>query len=134
MDLYVESLCPYSRRLVETVFASIFENGLDEYMDFRVFFAGNIKEEEGKLVCQHGEQECYLNKVIGCGIARKSTAKEWFPFVNCIETQGRLAAENTTLDECALKVGKCVCIEGEALGLGGSRWTRACCLCGGRGG
>lgn len=133
MDLYVESLCPYSRWLVATVFASIFENGLDESMEFRVFFAGNTREKEGKLVCQHGEQECYLNKVIGCAIARKSSAKEWFPLVNCIEIQGRLAAKNATLDECASKVGEHASFKGETLSLGGSRWAGACCLCYGRG-
>eukprot|EP00210_Caulerpa_lentillifera_P002722 g2602.t1 len=104
VDLYAESLCPGCRRLVTTVFASIFEHGLDAYMNFHIFYAGNTKEREGKLVCQHGENECYLNKVLGCAIARKATAKEWFPFIECIETQVLTATSNTTVEFCASKV------------------------------
>eukprot|EP00210_Caulerpa_lentillifera_P004860 g4639.t2 len=104
VDLYLEALCPYCRNLVSSVLTPIFDSGLDKHMNLHLYYAGNAKLQHGRLECQHGYIECYLNKVLGCGMARKSTAKEWYPFVQCIESYGESAMDKEAVEICAKKV------------------------------
>lgn len=52
----------------------------------------------GALLCQHGSQECFANRLEGCAIAG-STFPDWVPFVACYEGNGDLSPQNA--QKCA---------------------------------
>ena len=112
--LYGESLCPDCRHMVLDVIEPIMESGLGEAIDLRYVAYGNVRREEGDdgIKCQHGEQECLMNKYINCaqedGVG-SSDARVWFPYVRCLaEDLGVLRTSNTYEDranECASTAG-----------------------------
>ena len=61
-------------------------------------------------VCQHGPQECALNKIINCAIDLNPGQNKWFPFVECVEsnitkgiTAGKSCAEQLGIDDSSLQ-------------------------------
>lgn len=56
----------------------------------------------GPLLCQHGEDECFANRLEGCAF---KTAKfpSWVPFVACYEKDGDLSKSNA--QRCAAASG-----------------------------
>lgn len=55
--------------------------------------------QQGKYACQHGPDECQLNRVLACGIAIKPNQADWFPFASCLE--GRYPDELAAVEDCA---------------------------------
>jgi len=39
-------------------------------------------------VCQHGPQECELNRILSCAIHLNPDQQVWFPFAKCLESPG----------------------------------------------
>ncbi len=58
-------------------------------------------------VCQHGPQECALNKVINCAIDLNPGQNKWFPFVECIEANisKGVAAETSCAEQLDIDQG-----------------------------
>ena len=93
VTLYGESLCPDCRHMVLDVIAPMLEKGLGGVMELRYVAYGNVRrgESDGKgtegIKCQHGAQECLMNKYINCaqedGVGN-SDAAMWFPYVACL--------------------------------------------------
>lgn len=93
VTLYGESLCPDCRHMVLEVIAPMLEKGLGDVMDLRYVAYGNVREgkSDGEgtkgIKCQHGAQECLMNKYINCaqedGVGN-SNAAVWFPYVACL--------------------------------------------------
>mmetsp|Transcript_3063 Transcript_3063/g.11023 ORF Transcript_3063/g.11023 Transcript_3063/m.11023 type:complete len:173 (+) Transcript_3063:223-741(+) len=56
-------------------------------MNFTMVPYGNaIKDPRtGEIQCQHGPDECTLNKAQLCGIKQGKTADVWWPFILCTE-------------------------------------------------
>lgn len=55
------------------------------------------------LICQHGPQECSLNKIINCAIDLNPGQNQWFPYLECVESnisKGVAAGKS-----CAEKLG-----------------------------
>lgn len=78
-----------------------------EYVDFKMIPAGNtyVNETTGKVECQHGPDECYLNKMLNCGIAAAATQKQAISFVACIEGVKQHVLDRPKLaKKCAKKV------------------------------
>ena len=108
-----ESLCPYCARFLDTTAARIYDNGVMNITRFRYIPYGNAKQTKARhqkqtrlaycsvsisktlllttqdgVVCQHGQQECELNRILSCAIHLNPNQRVWFPFAKCLETPG----------------------------------------------
>ncbi|KAA6423972.1 MAG: hypothetical protein FRX49_05931, partial [Trebouxia sp. A1-2] len=108
VNFYGEALCPYCARFLDTVAARIYDNGVMNMTRFRYIPYGNAKETQASLlcnrwqdfeikflfdfqdgtVCQHGPQECELNRILSCAIHLNPDQQVWFPFAKCLESLG----------------------------------------------
>ena len=52
------------------------------------------------LECQHGPEECRLNRIFACAIDLSKTPKDYWPFVECVESNYGARIEDS-LDSCA---------------------------------
>lgn len=52
------------------------------------------------LECQHGPEECRLNRIFACAIDLSKTPKDYWPFVECVESNYGAKIEDS-LDGCA---------------------------------
>ncbi|KAL0018223.1 hypothetical protein WJX77_010691 [Trebouxia sp. C0004] len=88
VNFYGEALCPYCARFLDTVAARIYDNGVMNMTRFRYIPYGNAKETQDGVVCQHGPQECELNRILSCAMHLNSEQQVWFPFAKCLESPG----------------------------------------------
>ncbi|XP_021720992.1 gamma-interferon-inducible lysosomal thiol reductase-like isoform X1 [Chenopodium quinoa] len=87
LDLYYESLCPYSADFIINDLAIIFQNGIIDIVDLRLFPWGNAKlTSNNSFTCQHGPNECLLNTVEACAIHAWPNLDDHFPFITCVES------------------------------------------------
>ena len=56
------------------------------------------------LACQHGPEECRLNRIFACAIDESKTPKEYWPFVECVESNYGSKIEDS-LEGCATDNG-----------------------------
>uniref|UniRef100_A0A2P2IWE6 Gamma-interferon-inducible lysosomal thiol reductase-like n=1 Tax=Rhizophora mucronata TaxID=61149 RepID=A0A2P2IWE6_RHIMU len=71
LDLYYESLCPYSAGFIVNYLAELFEDDGDllSIVDLHLYPWGNAMiRGNDTFVCQHGPAECLLNTVEACAI------------------------------------------------------------------
>lgn len=66
-------------------------NATFEFTNFlSFFFFQQTRDEEGNwsFICQHGEDECYYNRIQVCAISRlnKDRRKKLFSFISCFES------------------------------------------------
>jgi len=61
-------------------------------VELRIIPYGNARVLDGKLVCQHGPDECELNIIQTCAIRLWPKVTDWFPFIYCLETLDRSTA------------------------------------------
>ncbi|XP_021716280.1 gamma-interferon-inducible lysosomal thiol reductase-like [Chenopodium quinoa] len=88
LDLYYESLCPFSAKFIMSKLPVIFENGLMDIVDLRLFPWGNAKlASNNSITCQHGPKECLLNTVEACAIYAWPNVDVHVPFITCVESQ-----------------------------------------------
>lgn len=86
VDLYYESLCPYSAKFIVDYLAKLFDNGLISIVDLKLFPYGNARiRSNGTITCQHGPKECLLNTVEACAISIWPDLNEHFSFIYCVE-------------------------------------------------
>lgn len=88
VNFYGESLCPYCARFLDTTAARIYDNGVMNITHFRYIPYGNAKQTKDGIICQHGQQECELNRILSCAIHLNPNQRVWFPFAKCLETPG----------------------------------------------
>jgi len=100
VELYYESLCPYSASFIVNYLDKFFTNGLIDIVDLRLIPYGNARIGPNDTIsCQHGPYECVLNTVEACVINAWPNVTQHFPFINCIE-KFVLAHEPTAWDAC----------------------------------
>lgn len=87
LELYYESLCPYSANFIVNYLVKLFEDDLISIVDLNLVPWGNakIKGNNNTVVCQHGPYECLLNTVEACAIDIWPELSKHFPFIYCIE-------------------------------------------------
>ncbi|XP_057434109.1 gamma-interferon-responsive lysosomal thiol protein-like, partial [Lotus japonicus] len=87
LNLYYESLCPYSADFITTSLPKIFTDNLLSIVDLRLVPWGNADIIKGNKTfnCQHGPHECLLNTVEACVIYLLPDPGKHFPFINCVE-------------------------------------------------
>ncbi|XP_057862946.2 gamma-interferon-responsive lysosomal thiol protein [Cryptomeria japonica] len=112
VDLYYESLCPYSANFFVNYLDKFFTDGLIDIVDLKLFPYGNAKIGPNETIsCQHGPYECVLNTVEACAIDAWPALNQHFPFISCIEnfvlaheaTEWKTCFEKTSLDPKVIK-------------------------------
>ncbi|OIV95078.1 hypothetical protein TanjilG_10898 [Lupinus angustifolius] len=87
LELYYESLCPYSANFIVNYLPKIFSNDLLPIVDLTLVPWGNAKlNGNSNFTCQHGPYECLLNTVEACAINIWPELNQNFPFIYCVET------------------------------------------------
>ena len=86
LDVYLESLCPDSRKFVIKHLWPVYQQ-LEDRINLRMVPYGNarVTGEPGsyKFNCQHGPDECYGNIAQTCAIEIMNNTKESLKFVFC---------------------------------------------------
>lgn len=116
VELYGESLCPYCREVTTGVIEPLFQQhtGISAIFNFSYVAWGNAARSDEGIICQHGDLECALNRVIACSQGLYADQRLWFPFVTCIESLPSLSTTATATttrssasDSCEAAVNRC---------------------------
>uniref|UniRef100_A0A7C9DQ33 Ribonuclease T(2) n=1 Tax=Opuntia streptacantha TaxID=393608 RepID=A0A7C9DQ33_OPUST len=106
LDLYYESLCPYSANFIVNELATIFDNGLIDIVDLKLYPWGNARiRDDNSINCQHGPFECLLNTIEACAIDAWPNLNAHFPFIYCVEKlvyKGKYLQWETCFEELGL--------------------------------
>lgn len=90
LTLLYESLCPDSQIFIKDVLdPQVWKSGRD-FVDLELVPYGNARHTTGAngtydITCQHGPQECKVNKLHSCVIHQLVDTSRWFPFIYCME-------------------------------------------------
>lgn len=86
LELYYESLCPYSANFIVNHLPKIFTPEFTPIVDVKLVPWGNAKlRPNATFNCQHGPNECLLNTVEACAIDTWPELSKHFPFIYCVE-------------------------------------------------
>ncbi|CAJ1960463.1 unnamed protein product [Sphenostylis stenocarpa] len=86
LELYYESLCPYSANFIVNFLPKIFTGDLAPVVDLKLVPWGNAKlRPNATFDCQHGPYECLLNTVEACAINTWPKLSKHFLFIYCVE-------------------------------------------------
>ena len=102
VGVYVESLCPGCRNFISTMLRPAVAKGLGAIMDLTIVPYGNAKASSGGVSCQHGPEECFLNKIEQC-VLHHYPAKA-LEFIFCLEDEKSPVGTALAI-ECALAGG-----------------------------
>ncbi|KAK2655970.1 hypothetical protein Ddye_009022 [Dipteronia dyeriana] len=83
--LYYETLSPACADFITTDLVKVFRTDLNTIVNLRLVPWGNAKVINSTIVCQHGEDECYLKIIDAYIIKAWPEVKKHFPFISCIE-------------------------------------------------
>jgi len=90
LTLLYESLCPGCQGFVkDTLYPQVWKLGRN-FIDLELVPYGNARHTPGKdgtynITCQHGANECKVNKLHSCVIQQLVDSSRWFPFIYCME-------------------------------------------------
>ncbi|PFH37886.1 gamma interferon inducible lysosomal thiol reductase (GILT) protein [Besnoitia besnoiti] len=86
VDVMYESMCPFCQRLITEQLSRIMRSDIADYIDLRLYPYGNAVERGGEIKCQHGPDECHLNKVSACAIRElHKEPNQTMDVLTCIE-------------------------------------------------
>lgn len=106
LELYYETLCPFSAKFIAEQLPRIFDNGLIDIITLQLVPWGNAVVRPNKTFeCQHGTYECKLNTIHACAIAFWPNVKEHFRFIHCVENliyEGNYTQWETCFEALAL--------------------------------
>uniref|UniRef100_A0A0K0E2E6 Saposin A-type domain-containing protein n=1 Tax=Strongyloides stercoralis TaxID=6248 RepID=A0A0K0E2E6_STRER len=85
ITLLYEGLCPDCQEFILGTLHDVYTH-FEKYIDLELIPFGNARmdEETKKITCQHGEEECKVNKYEGCAI---NFLEKPFPFIYCLESK-----------------------------------------------
>jgi interferon gamma-inducible protein 30 len=87
VTLYEESLCPYCAQFIIGPLTQLFQNGLSDITNLTIVPYGNARVIDGITRCQHGPDECILDRIEACVIDYYPDTHSWFSFISCVEQQ-----------------------------------------------
>eukprot|EP00243_Klebsormidium_subtile_P003753 TRINITY_DN17345_c0_g1_i1.p1 TRINITY_DN17345_c0_g1~~TRINITY_DN17345_c0_g1_i1.p1 ORF type:complete len:246 (-),score=29.61 TRINITY_DN17345_c0_g1_i1:226-963(-) len=87
VTLYEEALCPDCAEFITGPVAQLFQNGLSAITALTIIPYGNAKVIGGSVRCQHGPDECTLDRIEACVIDFYPDIHSWFSFISCVEQQ-----------------------------------------------
>uniref|UniRef100_A0A2C9WM42 Saposin A-type domain-containing protein n=1 Tax=Manihot esculenta TaxID=3983 RepID=A0A2C9WM42_MANES len=88
LSLYYETLCPYCRNFIVDPLAKAINTDLMTILDLEMVPWGNAMIlPNTSILCQHGEDECYLNTIHACVINIWPDPIKHFNLIQCIEEQ-----------------------------------------------
>ncbi|XP_063821041.1 GILT-like protein 2 [Ostrinia nubilalis] len=100
LKLYYESLCPDCIEFDSTQFKNVVEL-LHQYVDIHTYPYGNARTvKHGNntvIICQHGPEECYGNKLHACALDIIANGTEAMLFNACMMAQ---RSNDTSADNC----------------------------------
>ncbi|GAQ88305.1 interferon [Klebsormidium nitens] len=117
VTLYEEALCPDCAEFITGPLTQMFQNGLSAITTLTIIPYGNAKLIGGSIRCQHGPDECTLDRIEACVIDFYPDTHSWFSFISCVEQQP--AASRLELwPQCGVALGLDVigiqnCADGE---------------------
>ncbi|KAL1226418.1 Gamma-interferon-responsive lysosomal thiol protein [Cardamine amara subsp. amara] len=86
LNLYYESLCPGCQQFIINTLVEFFDSDLDTITDVNFVPFGNAELSDNQtIICQHGEEECKLNKIEACIITTYPDPKLQYSFIRCVE-------------------------------------------------
>ncbi|KAE9412475.1 hypothetical protein Angca_008739, partial [Angiostrongylus cantonensis] len=98
LTVLIEALCPDCQLwIVEEFYPKLFKN-FAEFINIEFVPFGNAKITNGTITCQHGPEECRINRFESCLIDVLQSQDHHVPFIYCIESQLQLKIpfENAT--------------------------------------
>eukprot|EP00884_Botryococcus_braunii_P007188 jgi/Botrbrau1/16470/Bobra.0142s0064.1 len=103
VDFYGEALCPDCAAFVLNILAPLLEEGLQEIMQVNYVGWGNAKNTSSGVECQHGPQECYMNRILNCGVIYSPKRDVFYSLLICFSHYGR--AMHEYVETCATAAG-----------------------------
>ncbi|CAD8055177.1 unnamed protein product [Paramecium sonneborni] len=91
VSLYIESLCPDTTRFIQSSLLKALKTpSFDELVELRFIPYGKASQNQqsnGSIIfkCQHGDLECFGNKLQACGFNVLSAQNEQLKFLICIQ-------------------------------------------------
>lgn len=108
VSVYYEALCPDSKYFFMKHLLPVTEK-LSDFLDVHLVPYGkaHTKEVDGQYSfrCQHGEEECYANKIHGCAVEIISNMTLGVQFTEC------MIIDNMNADDALERCGKLMNIE-----------------------
>ncbi|VDM59705.1 unnamed protein product [Angiostrongylus costaricensis] len=87
LTVLMEALCPDCQLwIVEEFYPKVFKN-FAEFINIEFVPFGNAKITNGTITCQHGSEECKINRFESCLIDVLQSQDHYVPFIYCIENQ-----------------------------------------------
>ncbi|CAJ0606136.1 unnamed protein product [Cylicocyclus nassatus] len=107
ITLLVESLCIHCQRfLVDQLYPIIFRNFAD-VIRIRIVPFGNAHIKNGTFFCQHGEEECKINRYQSCLFDVIKSQNKFVPLMHCLEEQ--------LMNNASFKNAKSICFANQSV-------------------
>uniref|UniRef100_A0A914CN99 Gamma-interferon-inducible lysosomal thiol reductase n=1 Tax=Acrobeloides nanus TaxID=290746 RepID=A0A914CN99_9BILA len=97
LTVLYESMCPDCQKFITDILYRDVYLKFGDFVEIELVPYGNAKNKNGTVTCQHGEEECRINKYESCAL---HYINEPVPFIYCLENQLRMGS---TLDQGAPK-------------------------------
>eukprot|EP00413_Alexandrium_margalefii_P021580 CAMPEP_0204563596 /NCGR_PEP_ID=MMETSP0661-20131031/34400_1 /ASSEMBLY_ACC=CAM_ASM_000606 /TAXON_ID=109239 /ORGANISM="Alexandrium margalefi, Strain AMGDE01CS-322" /LENGTH=266 /DNA_ID=CAMNT_0051571165 /DNA_START=161 /DNA_END=961 /DNA_ORIENTATION=- len=119
MEIYYESLCPQSLRLLNGTLREVWaKKDMQSRVSFKFIPFGNAQEMPASqisdgykywhpnarfplVLCQHGETECLGNRIHACAMDILKTPDKYVPFLICMASYGPRVSVELSSFECA---------------------------------
>lgn len=110
LTLFYETLCPDTRKFVLEELVPTYRSALQSHINLELVPFGNAKfhtDDNGqrKVECQHGEEECYGNRLQACYIVKYSpNISRSLDYVNCMFEKEDWKSTHNTSVKCATEL------------------------------
>ncbi|KHJ74789.1 gamma interferon inducible lysosomal thiol reductase, partial [Oesophagostomum dentatum] len=85
ITVLIEALCPDCQRyIVEDLYPNIYKN-FAGFVNIELIPYGNARIVNGSIQCQHGPEECSINRFESCLIDSVQTQDQYVPLIYCLE-------------------------------------------------
>ncbi|EPB70070.1 hypothetical protein ANCCEY_10835 [Ancylostoma ceylanicum] len=89
ITVLIEALCPDCQRfIVDELYPNVYKN-FAGFVNIEFVPYGNAKVVNGTIQCQHGPEECSINRFESCLIDSVQTQEQYVPLIYCIENNLR---------------------------------------------